>query len=60
LSEALLGEKALAACLAYLDLNPVRAKMAEIPESSEYTSIADRVASSRGVEKSAIPPKKPE
>ncbi|ODB95141.1 transposase [Candidatus Thiodiazotropha endoloripes] len=41
-SQALLDEKALAACMAYVDLNPVRAGMAKTTEQSEYTSIAVR------------------
>ena len=40
-----LDEKALAACLAYVDLNPVRAGIAKTPEESDYTSIADRSVS---------------
>ncbi|MEW8322051.1 MAG: transposase [Candidatus Thiodiazotropha taylori] len=42
-SQALLDEKALAACLAYVDLNPLRAGMAQTPETAEFTSIEERI-----------------
>ena len=46
-SQALLDEAALAACLAYVDLNPIRAQMAKTPESSDYTSIQQRINSAQ-------------
>jgi len=46
-SQALLDEAGLAACMAYVDLNPVRANIAKTPESSEHTSIKQRVISAK-------------
>lgn len=43
-SQALLDEKAVLTAMAYVDLNPVRAQMADTPENSDYTSIQQRLS----------------
>jgi hypothetical protein len=42
-SVGILDEKSLLAVGIYIDLNPVAAKIAKVPEASEYTSIKQRV-----------------
>ncbi len=42
-SQALVDEKGLLACMAYVDLNPVRAGMADSLDGSDFTSIQERL-----------------
>ena len=42
-SQALLDEKALVTCMAYVDLNPVRAGITDSLDSSDFTSIQERL-----------------
>lgn len=42
-SKALLDEQALLSCMAYVDLNPIRANMAKTLSTADYTSIKERI-----------------
>jgi hypothetical protein len=42
-SQALETEEAVLSCMAYVDLNPLRAALAPTPEDSEHTSIKERI-----------------
>lgn len=53
-SQALLDEQAITACMAYVDLNPIRANMAKTLNTSAHTSIKRRI---EGLKKGCQPTK---
>jgi hypothetical protein len=49
-AQRIIDEAALLACCMYVDLNPIRAAMAESLDKSQYTSAYDRIESRHGKE----------
>ena len=52
-SHALLDEAAVLTAIAYVDLNPIRARLATVPEDSAFTSIAERLQAADAAEDGA-------
>jgi REP element-mobilizing transposase RayT len=54
-SQSLLDEGALLTCMSYVDLNPIRTGISETPETSEFTSIQERIKAYSQQQKSNDP-----
>lgn len=53
-AQKIVDEAGLLACSMYVDLNPVRATMAQSPEQSRYTSAFDRIHAGKGAKRIAF------
>ncbi len=56
-SQLLCDAGAVMACMAYVDLNPVRAGLADTPETSEFTSVHERFERECAVRDQSVKPK---
>ncbi|MED5523824.1 MAG: transposase [Pseudomonadota bacterium] len=54
-SQAILDEAGLLACMAYVDLNPLRAKIVDTPEASADVSLSARLNSDDGTKPALLP-----
>lgn len=53
-AQVLLDETSLLACAAYVDLNPIRAALAQTPEESQYTGAKDRLDDLKGASQRSL------
>ncbi len=57
-SQLLCDAGAVMACMAYVDLNPVRAGLADTPETSDFTSVSERFESESAARSESMKPKR--